>query len=266
MDAEIGVIGGSGLYSLLEKAKRVSVRTRYGRPSSQVTIGRMHGKNIAFIARHGLKHTLPPHMVPYKANIAAMKSLGVERIISTNAVGSLSVDYKPGEFVMLDQFFNMTNGRDDTFFHKGRVVHISTAEPYCNEMRFVASNVARKGRLGFHDKGTVVVINGPRFSTKAESVAFSRMGFDLINMTQYPEVALAREQGMCYLGIAMVTDYDVGLEGNKNIRPVSFDEVNRTFAKNIERVKVMIGRIIDELPEQRKCICKDTLKGAVASS
>ncbi len=254
--ARIGIIGGSGFYSLLSDAEQVEVETEYGRPSSEVSIGSISGIEVAFLARHGLKHTLPPHKVPCKANIEALAQLGVERIISTSAVGSLKASYKPGELALFDQFVNTTHGRDDTFFHGPKVVHVSLAEPYCPEMRTIAS------RHGFdHDSGTVVVVDGPRFSTKAESRRYSAYA-DMINMTQYPEVALAREKGICYLGIGMVTDYDAGLEGDPDVKPVSYDEVGRMFSSNVERLKSLISTLAHEIPERRSCKCKDSLIGA----
>jgi 5'-methylthioadenosine phosphorylase len=263
--SKIGVIGGSGLYSLLDDAKRVSIKTEYGRPSSDITIGNIEGVSVAFIARHGDRHTLPPHRVPYKANIEAFRRLGVERIISTNAVGSLVPRYKPGDFVFFDQFVNMTQGRDDTFFHTAPVTHVSSAEPYCSELTRIATEVSSGLNIKLHRSGTVVVINGPRFSSKAESKFFRNQGFHVINMTQYPEVMLARERRMCYFGIGIVTDYDVGLEGNKLIKPVSAEDVIRTFSKNIEKAKRLILKTVPRIPDKRSCGCANSLDGAVMS-
>ncbi|MDE1857320.1 MAG: S-methyl-5'-thioadenosine phosphorylase [Candidatus Micrarchaeota archaeon] len=266
MSAEIGIIGGSGFYSLLSDAETVEVETEYGAPSSPITVGDFNGRRVAFIARHGAKHTIPPHKVPYKANIAALDSLGVKRIVTTNAVGSLSPKYKPGDFALLDQFVNMTHGRDDTFFHSNPVVHISTADPYCHELRGVASRAFDKLHINAHKTATVVVVNGPRFSTKAESRFYSSMGFDLINMTQYPEVVLAKEKRMCYLGIAIVTDYDVGLEGQTDVEPVTFEQVSKIFGENMSRIKGIMGEIVSSTPKEQGCNCRNSLDGAVVSN
>ncbi len=255
---KIGIIGGSGFYSLIEGARGEDVETEYGRPSSGVSLGKVNSIEVAFIARHGEGHTIPPHKVPYKANIAALEDLGVERIISTNAVGSLRPSYKPGELALFDQFVNTTHGRDDTFFHGPEVVHVSLAEPYCSELRAIASGMGVE-----HRSGTVIVVDGPRFSTKAESRWYSAYA-EMINMTQYPEVALAREKGICYLGIAAVTDYDAGLEGNPDAKPVTYDEVRGRFSADMARLKQLISAMVVKVPENRACGCGDSLEGARA--
>jgi 5'-methylthioadenosine phosphorylase len=264
MHADIAVIGGSGLYSLIPEFEECRIETRYGAPSDAIAIGSIASKSVAFIARHGVRHTIPPHKVPYKANIAALKELGVSRIIATSSVGSLNPEYKPGDIAFVDQFVNMTSGRDDTFFHETPVTHVSTAEPYCPELRKLGSDIAGRQGLKFHNSGTVVVIQGPRFSTKAESRAFGRQGFDLIGMTQYPEAVLAREQCMCYMCIAMVTDYDAGLEGNPSVKPVNAQEISDMFAKNVSAVKQLLVELIRSTPAQRnRCACKNALDNAV---
>lgn len=256
----LAVIGGSGLYSLLDDA-RVS---RAEGASSDISVGRMGSREVAFLARHGNRHTIPPHRVPYKANIEALSNMGVERIIATNAVGSLRPDYKPGDFVLFDQFVNATHGREDTFFHGPKVTHVSMADPYCSELRSIAVESAGTLGMPLHEKATIVVINGPRFSTRAESRLYSSYA-DVIGMTQYPEVALAREKGMCYLGIGMVTDYDAGLEGREDVKPVSYDEVGRLFRGNVERMKALISEVVAALPEGRHCTCSKSLEGAEVS-
>jgi len=264
MEAEIGIIGGSGLYSLLDDAQEIEVDTKYGKPSSTIAVGTMGGKRVAFLARHGKKHTIPPHKVNYKANIAALKQLGVKRIIASAAVGSLDPSYKPGELAFFDQFVNMTQGRDDTFYHEPPVTHVSSAEPYCPELREIAGSEAKGLNIPSHKDATVVVINGPRFSTKAESKMFTRQGFNLINMTQYPEAHLALEQEICYLGIGMVTDFDSGLEGREDIKPVTMEEVNKIFASNVGKVKDLLNAIVPAIPSAReKCHCHSALKNAV---
>ncbi len=262
MKADIGIIGGSGFYSLLEDSSDIDVDTEYGKPSDKLHIGSIAGKKVAFIPRHGSRHSLPPHKVPYRANIQALYDLGIKRVIATNATGSLNPDFKIGQIVAFDQFANFTSGRADTFFEKS-VAHVGMADPYCNELRALASKTAKASSLDYRDSGSVLVVNGPRFSTRAESLFFSRQGFDLINMTQYPEAALARERCMCYLALGIVTDYDVGLEGRKDIKPVSHKEVMETFSKNIERIKGLVREIVKDVPESRTCTCANALDGTV---
>ncbi len=263
MNAEIGIIGGSGFYSMLANAESVQVETKYGKPSGAITVGTIEGRKVAFMPRHGSGHSIPPHKVPYRANIQALADLGVKRIIATGAVGSLNPDYKVGTIAAFSQFVNNTNGRNDTFFDE-TVAHVSMADPYCNEMRRIAAGVAKGKGREFKEDATVVVVNGPRFSTKAESVFFSKQGFDLINMTQYPEAALARERCICYLGLGIVTDYDAGLEGREDIRPVSNKEVLETFSMNVGKVKDLILSIIRETPDSRSCECGRALDSAMA--
>lgn len=275
--AEIGIFGGSGFYELLENSIEVEAETVFGAPADKIMVGKIAGQRVAFLPRHGRKHSLPPHKIPYKANLWAFKKLGVKRIIAPAAVGSLNPLIKRGDFVICDQFVNWTRAggspkRDDTFYHgeaiegfknSERVAHFSMADPYCQEMRKIASRAAKKLAIPYHESGTVVVIEGPRFSTRAESNFFTRQGFDIINMTIYPEVVLARELGMCYLNIGLVTDYDVGLLGSKNIRPVSIQEVMKVFKKNNERLKLLLGEIIMGLPKERKCVCEKYVKEAM---
>lgn len=265
MNAEIGIIGGSGFYSLLEAPENVEIDTEYGRPSDTISIGMLNGIKVAFIPRHGSKHALPPHKVPYKANIEVLSGLGAKRIIATATVGSLKRSYKPGDFVLFDQFFNMTHGRADTFYDQGNVAHVSMAEPYCREMREAAVDSLNELGLSYHQNGTAVVVNGPRFSSKAESRFFSMQGFETINMTQYPEVALAHEKSLCYLGIGIVTDYDAGLEGEEEAKPVSASEIINVFGQNVSKAKELIKAIVPRLHKERMCACKDSLDGALMS-
>ncbi len=262
MNPKIGIIGGSGMYSLLDSAEDVAVETRYGKPSDAISVGTLAGIKVAFLPRHGKKHTIPPHKVPYRANIDALSQLGVNRIIATNAVGSLKPEYRPGFLALFDQFVNVTNGRNDTFFDEDNVVHISSAEPYCPQLRKVAAEVARKADMPIHENGTVVVINGPRFSSKAESRTFANQGHHMVNMTQYPEVMLARERQMCYLGIALITDYDAGLEGRTDIKPVTNAEVTKIFGENVGKAKMMITNVVKSMPAERTCDCSKSLEGA----
>ncbi len=239
-----------------------NIATPYGKTSSDITVGAVGDKKVAFIARHGTKHEYPPHKVPYKANIFALKQLGVTHIIAPAAVGSLKAEIKPGDFVVPDQFVNMTHGRDDTFYHGPETTHISSAEPYCPELRKLIISEGKKRGLKMRDSGTVVVIQGPRFASKAESEMFRKMGFDIINMTQYPECILARELEMCYANISIVTDYDTGLKDNPGINPVTMEEVVKVFNQNNERLKKFLFEIIPEIHDERKCICHEALRGA----
>jgi 5'-methylthioadenosine phosphorylase len=262
--AEIGVFGGSGLYSMegatvLEELK---VETPFGAPSDLITIVEIAGKRVAFLPRHGRKHQYPPHKVPYKANIWAMKALGVERVLAPNAVGSLQRHVKPGDFVICDQFVDRTRHRDDTFFNGPLTTHVSTADPYCPQLREIAIQACRDLGIPYHERGTVVVIEGPRFSTKAESRWFTQMGWEVINMTQYPEVVLAREAELCYVNISIVTDYDTGLVAEGEVEPVSAEEVMRNFAASVEKARQLIAEIIRRLPAERTCRCGEALKHA----
>lgn len=265
-EAEIGVFGGSGFYQFLEGVREVTVDTPYGAPSDRVALAEVAGRKVAFLPRHGRNHQLPPHAINYRANLWAMKELGVTRIIGPCAAGSLQPHVHPGDFVLCDQFVDRTTGRKDTYFDGPVVAHISTADPYCPELREIAW--ARMQELGLpgHRQGTVVVIQGPRFSTRAESRWFSQLGWEVINMTQYPEVVLARELGMCYLNISLITDYDVGLADRPDIKPVTHEEVLRVFAQNNERLRTLLVDIIAHLPHERGCPCAEISRQARLSS
>ncbi len=261
--AEIGVFGGSGLYTMegATVLEEIKVETPYGAPSDTITIVEVAGKRVAFLPRHGRKHQYPPHKIPYKANIWAMKALGVERILAPNAVGSLQPHIKPGDFVICDQFVDRTRHRDDTFFDGPITTHVSTADPYCPQLREIAIQACRDLNIPHHERGTVVVIEGPRFSTKAESRWFTGMGWEVINMTQYPEVTLAREAELCYVNISIVTDYDTGLVAEGEVEPVSA-EVMRNFAASLEKARALLLEIIKRIPSERTCPCPHALKQA----
>lgn len=261
--AEIGILGGTGFYELIKKPVKIKIKTPFGYPSAPVSLGKITGRSVAFIPRHGEKHQYPPHKIPYLANLWALKSLGVKRVIAPAAVGSLNLEIKPSTFVICDQFIDWTEGRPDTFYNGPKTVHIAAADPYCPILRKLAIKSCRQLKINFLAKGTVVVIQGPRFSTRAESQFFARQGFDLINMTQYPEVILARELGLCYVNISLVTDYDAGLEGHKHFRPVSFNEVVRIFNNNEKKVKRVLLDMIGGLPRKFPCRCKEYVKEAV---
>ena len=233
--ADIGVFGGSGFYKFLDDIKEVKIETPYGAPSNSLLIGKIGEHNVAFMPRHGSDHSILPHKINFRANVWAMKHVGVKRVISPCASGSLQKHVKPGDFVICDQYVNFTQGRKDTFFDGPIVTHPSAALPYCENLRQYAIKACKNSGVNYHEKGTVVVINGPRFSTTAESKFFSNQGWEVINMSQYPEVHLVKEMDMCPLTIALITDYDCGLAGD--VPPVSHQDVIKVFNSNIENLK-----------------------------
>jgi 5'-methylthioadenosine phosphorylase len=264
--AEVGVFGGSGFYSLMEgPIEQVSVQTPYGAPSDSFAVGQIGEVRVAFLPRHGPHHRLPPHAINYRANLWAMAQLGVTRVIAPTAAGSLQPHVKPGDFVVCDQFVDRTYGREQTFYDGPRVVHISSADPYCPDLRTRSIEVARDLAITVHERGTVVVVQGPRFSTRAESRWYGAQGWEVINMTQYPEVVLARELQMCYVNIALITDYDTGLEGEAGIQPVSVSEVVQVLNDNNERVRRVIELLVPRLTGPRTCLCARALENAVIS-
>ena len=257
--ADIGVFGGSGFYSFLEETETVEMDTPHGKPSAPVTIGEVGGIRVAFIPRHGLNHEFPPHQVPYLANLWAMKELGVGRLLGPCASGSLQAHVKPGEFVICDQLVDRTRARANTFYDGPVTTHISFADPYCEVMRQAAITAGRALDIPLHERGTVVVIEGPRFSTRAESAWFASAGWEVINMTQYPEALLARELELCYANISLITDYDVGVEG---VPPVTHEEVVRVFTDNNAKLRDLLFSVIPALPAERTCACATALTGA----
>ncbi len=259
--ATIGIIGGSGFYKFFEEAgtdvHEISISTPYGEPSDKITIGKIANHNVAFIPRHGKDHRFLPHTINYRANIWALKSLGVKRVISPCAAGSLQTKVEPGHFVICDQYIDWTDGRKNTFYDGPICVHPSAADPYCPELRDIAINACKKNGVPVHETGTVVIINGPRFSTKAESKFFTQQGWEVINMSQYPEVHLVKEQDMCPITIALITDYDAGLVGD--VPPVTHKEVMEVFKSNIENLKRVLLTMIENIPtEQDECDCINT--------
>ncbi len=260
--AEIGVIGGTGFYALLESAEERRVETPYGAPSDVVALGGVAGRRVAFLPRHGRHHDLPPHAINYRANIWALKSLGCTRVLGPAAVGSLQPHVRPGELVICDQYVDRTHSRQDTFYDGSPVTHVGMAEPYCPTLRANAVAAARAMEWPVHERGTVVVIQGPRFSTKAESRWFRDAGWEVINMTGYPEAPLARELEMCYVNLSLITDYDVGVEGDPNAAPVTAQEVLHRFRENTTRLRELILRIIPLIPQERTCVCATALKQA----
>jgi 5'-methylthioadenosine phosphorylase len=262
--AEIGVFGGSGFYSWLEGASEVRVHTPYGPPSGTVVVGEVAGRRVAFIPRHGPHHEVPPHSINYRANLWAFRELGVTRVLGPAAAGSLQGHVRPGDVVICDQLVDRTSGRAHTFYDGPLSVHVAFADPYCAELRPIAAQAARDGRMAVHDRGTVVVVQGPRFSTRAESAWYRSAGWDVINMTQYPEAYLARELEMCYVNLSLITDYDVGVEGDPNATPVTMDEVLRVFAENLDKLRTVLFTLIERIPAERGCACGRALDGTPA--
>ncbi|UXD21175.1 5'-methylthioadenosine phosphorylase [Ignicoccus pacificus DSM 13166] len=261
--AEIAIIGGSGLYDpeILEDTKELKVYTPYGLPSDNILLGTIKGRRVAFLPRHGRGHKIPPHKINFRANIWALKSLGVKYIISVSAVGSLREDYAPGHFVVPDQFIDMTKGkRDLTFFEGPLVAHVSMADPFCESLRKVIIESAKSLGITVHEKGTYVCIEGPRFSTRAESKIWKDVfKADIIGMTLVPEVNLACEAQICYATVAMVTDYDVWAE-----KPVDAKEVIETMNRNIANAKKLLYDVIPKIPEEpEECSCCNSLEAAV---
>lgn len=260
--AEIGIIGGSGFYNLGKEYEEVKVDTPFGPPSARISLGEVSGRRIAFLPRHNPTHDLPPKEIPYKANIWALRSLGVKRVIAINASGSLQKNIKPGDFVVLDQFVDRTRHRDDTFFVGPTTTHISMAYPFCPEIGSLAFKAGKKMGIRIRDGGTVVVVEGPRFSTAAESIWFTKMEWDVINMTIYPEIVLARELELCYTSIALIVDYDVGIVALSKMKPVSTDMIVKTLKENHEKALKLIFAMLKNWPEKRGCDCSKVLEGA----
>jgi 5'-methylthioadenosine phosphorylase len=257
--AEIGIFGGSGFYAFLHDVEEVAVDTPYGAPSAPVTIGEVAGKRVAFLPRHGRQHELPPHRINFRANLWALRELGVRRVIGPCACGALRTDLARGDFVVCDQYVDRTSGRADTFYDGPEVFHVSAAEPYCADLRRILVETARELGIPVHERGTAVVVQGPRFSTVAESRWFASMGWDVVNMTQYPEVHLARELELCYAGVAMVTDYDVGVDG---AGAVSSSMVARVFADNLERLRRLLLAAVPKIGPQPDDLCAAALAEA----
>jgi 5'-methylthioadenosine phosphorylase len=259
MQAEIGIIGGTGFYDpqFVKNSREVKLDTPYGMPSDWIIVGELDGRKVAFLPRHGKKHTIRPTDVNSRANIHALKELGVQRILAPSTVGSLREEYKPGDIVFVDQFIDRTTRREQSFYTGPKVCHISVAEPICPDLRKTLIGVAEEMKISYHKTGIYVCIEGPRFSTKAESRMFRSWRADVVGMTLVPECVLAREAEICYASIATVTDYDVW----KN-HPVSAIEVARNMKEKVEKVKKVIMETITRIPKERTCECKDALKSA----
>jgi len=258
----IGIFGGSGFYEFLDDAREEDVPTPFGGPAAPVTIGTVAGVDVAFLPRHGKHHQYPAHKVPYRSNVWAMKEVGVDRLFGPSAVGSLRMDYGPGHFVMCDQIVDRTTSRESTFYDGPKTTHVSFADPYCAELRPIAIAAGREAGATVHETGTVVVINGPRFSSRAESEFYARQGWDIINMSQHPEAALTRELEICYATVCVVTDYDVGVEGE--VPPVTHAEVLARFGESIDALRDTLRRAIPRAAQTpRQCECATATGAAI---
>ena len=260
--ADIGLIGGTGIYDsgILNDEKEIKIHTPYGEPSDSITIGKVSEHNIAFIPRHGKNHRIPPHRINNRANIWALKELGVTRIIAPSAVGSLQKEFEPGDIAIPDQFIDFTKGRQYTFYDGGQVCHISASDPFCAELKELTVECANNLNYKIHDNVTYVCIEGPRFSTRAESLFFREvMKAHIIGMTVVPECILAREAEICYVSIATITDYDAWTDF-----PVSSNKIIEILQKNIEKTRKLVGQLIPVIENKRdKCACGNALEGAL---
>jgi 5'-methylthioadenosine phosphorylase len=254
----VGVIGGSGFYEFFSSAEQITVQTPFGEPSDPVMVGEVAGRRVAFLPRHGRDHRFPPHRIPYRANMWALRSLGVRQVIAPSAVGSLTASYGPGTLVIPDQLVDRTYGRAQTYYDTGGAVHVPFADPYCPVGRAHAAMAARASGWVPAASGTLVVIEGPRFSTRAESQWYAAQGWTLVGMTGHPEAVLARELALCYIPVALVTDTDAGaVEGDG----VTHAEVLEVFGANVPRLRQLVEKIIEVLPAERDCPCPDALDG-----
>jgi 5'-methylthioadenosine phosphorylase len=245
---DVGVVGGSGLYELLDDTTPVEVRTPYGAPSAAIAVGEVEGVRVGFLPRHGVDHSLPPHVVNYRANAWALAHLGATDVLLPCAAGSLQAEIRPGAFVVCDQLVDRTGGRAQTVFDGPRTVHVAFADPYDEEVRQVVVAQGRRLGLDVHDGGTVVVVDGPRFSTRAESRAYAAQGWQVINMTAHPEAVLCRELQMAAANISLITDHDVGVADDPAAAPVTQAEVLATFAANLDRLRALLMAVIPALP------------------
>jgi len=259
---KIGIIGGSGLEdpNILKDAKEINVETKFGKPSSALTIGKIEGIDAVILSRHGKKHSIHPGKVNYRANIMALKEQGCTHIIASSACGSLKEEIKPRDFVVIDQFIDRTYGRQSTFYDEDNVAHIPMAEPFCKDIRKLLYETAKELKLRVHEKGTVITIQGPRFSTKAESNLFRSWKADVINMSTVPECVLAREAGICYAVVCMSTDYDCWHSSEQS---VDIQMILKTFKKNAENVVKLFLKTIPKIKDNPECNCKTDIKNAI---
>ena len=264
--ATVGVFGGSGFYQFLTgNVREIKIETPYGAPSDELILGKIGDKTVAFLPRHGRSHDIPPHKINYRANVHAMHQLGVQAIIAPNATGSLQKHIHPGDFVICDQFVDRTHGRADTFYDGPIVTHVSAADPYCPILRAHASTICDRRAVRHHKTGTMVVINGPRFSTRAESRWFTQMGWEVVGMTQYPECYLARELQIPYVNISVITDYDAGLEELEGVEAetiVSNNAVIEAFQASLESLRGVLFEMIETLPDLTESPARTSLQNA----
>lgn len=262
---EIGIIGGSGVYSLgdIEDPQKQKIDTAYGE-SPEIITGTVKNRKLAFMPRHGKEHTEPPHKINFKANLQALKELGVQRIIATTAVGSLTPEITPGEFVIIDQFLDFTKNRTKTFYdgENGEVVHIDMTNPYCSELRKTLINTAENLDIPIHPTGTYACTEGPRYETAAEIQMLNQLGGDVVGMTNVPESVLARELEICYSTVSIVTNFGAGIGEEK----LTHKEVSEIMKKNIKRVKKLVFSTIPNIPVDRSCECANALDGAMVES
>ncbi len=256
--ATIGVIGGSGFYEFLDDAREIAVQTPFGPPSDQLTVGTVAGRGVAFLPRHGKDHRFPPHRIPYQANLWALRSLGVRQVLAPSAVGSLTPALGPGTLVIPDQLVDRTTSRAQTYYSEGGAVHVQFADPYCPAGRSVAAATGDVFGWPPVRSGTLVVIEGPRFSTRAESRWYAAQGWTLVGMTGHPEAVLARELALCYTPLCLVTDTDAGIEEGEG---VTHAEVLEVFAQNVTRLRGLLMMVIANLPVDRACPCPAALDG-----
>ena len=264
-DIVLGVIGGSGLYNMagLDNIETRTIETPFGAPSAPITIGTLEGKRVAFLARHGIGHHITPTEVNYRANIYALKSLGVDRVVSVSACGSLREDYAPGDIVVPDQLFDFTKNRKRSFFGEGLVAHVGVADPFCPDLSARVLAAVQETGATVHQGGTFITIEGPRFSTKAESNIFRQWGMSIIGMTTSPEAFLAREAEMCYAVLAHVTDYDVW---HVDEEPVTVEMVIQTLQRNVAVVQEAIRNLVKQLPAEKTCTCENALANALITN
>jgi 5'-methylthioadenosine phosphorylase len=256
--AGIGVIGGSGFYELLPSGDEIKVETPFGPPSDTIMVGEVAGRRVAFLPRHGRDHRFPPHRIPYRANLWALRSLGVRQVLAPSAVGSLTSAHQPGTLVIPDQLVDRTTGREQTYYDTDGAVHVAFADPYCPQGRAQAVAAAHAAGWDVEDSGTLVVIGGPRFSTRAESQWYAAQGWTVVGMTGHPEAVLARELALCYTSLSLVSDTDAGIAEGEG---VTQEEVFRAFGQNAARLRELVLTIIAALPDERRCPCPDVLRG-----
>jgi 5'-methylthioadenosine phosphorylase len=261
----LAVIGGSGLYEFddLKEVQTMEIETPFGKPSSPITLGRLNGKLVAFLARHGIGHIYNPSEVPYRANIYALKSIGVNRIVSVSACGSLREAYAPGHIIIPHQIFDFSHKRDRSFFEKGLVAHVSVADPFCPSLSDILENALKTTNAQYHRGGTYITIEGPRFSTKGESGLYRQWGMDIIGMTASPEVFLAKEAEICYTTMAHVTDYDVW---HVSEEPVTVEMVIRTLQKNVSLAQETIKKMVEMIDPNTYCDCENALKSSLITN